>query len=90
MANLEVRGIFPLRLRVMRCQRYFTDVVFFCYIVTVQKRKRGFFRAGKVCWNKGTLIKISSAAQERKAPQRKISEFSLLDTFKTAFQIRNR
>ena len=45
-----------------------------------------FFRAGEVCWNKGTSIIISCTTDKRKAPAPKSF---LLDTLKTAFQMRN-
>ena len=44
---------------------------------------------GEVSWNKGTQINISSTTHERKALQRKMLEIFLLDTFKTAFQMKN-
>ena len=54
-------------------------------LLLLQARNQIFFRAGEVSWNSGTSINISSKTQEKKAPQRKILNFFLLDTLKTAF-----
>lgn len=43
-----------------------------------------FFRAGKVFWNKGTSVNISSTTHKRKPPQGKISQFLFLRTLKAA------
>ena len=48
-----------------------------------------FFKVGEVSWNQGNLINISSKAQEKKAPQRKVLEFFLLNTFKPTFSMGN-
>ena len=53
--------------------------------VQKQTRNQEFLRAGEVSENKGTLINISSARYERKAPQGQISEIFFLDILKTAF-----
>ena len=41
----------------------------------VQWRNQEFLRAGKVSWNEGTSINISSTAHKRKAPQGNMLEF---------------
>ena len=46
---------------------------------------RKFLGQGGLLWNKGILIIISSTTHERKARQRKMLEFFLLDTLKTVF-----
>ena len=47
--------------------------------------QQGIFWSGEVFWNKGTLISISSATHEIKAPQGKMFEFFLLDNLKATF-----
>ena len=50
----------------------------------LQARNQELFRAGEVSLNKGTLINIWSAIQEKKGPQGKISDIFFLDTRKIA------
>ena len=76
--KLEVRGIFPVSLRVISL-----EILLRSYV------QQEFFSTREVCWNSGTSINTSSVAHERKARQRKISEFFLLDTLEAAFQMRN-
>ena len=52
-------------------------------------RNQKFFRAGKVSWNYGIPINISSKIPEKKAPQEKIVKFFLFDTLKNTFWIVN-
>lgn len=53
--------------------------------IILQACNKEFFGAGEVFWNKGTLISISSATHEIKAPQGKMFEFFLLDNLKATF-----
>ena len=55
----------------------------------MQARNQKFFKAGKVSWNQGTSINISSKTHEHKASQAKFSEFFLLDTVKITFRMKN-
>ena len=54
-----------------------------------QVHNQKFFKAREVPWNKRTSINISFTTNKRKAPQRNILEFFLLDTFKAALEIGN-
>ena len=50
--------------------------------------KPGIFQGREVFRNKGTSTNISSTTHEKKASQGKTLEFILLDSLKTAFQMR--
>ena len=50
-----------------------------------QPRNQELLGAGEVSENKGTLINISCATYERKAPHGNISDIFFLDMLKTGF-----
>ena len=60
------------------CQHYFV----------VQMHNQKLFKASQVSWNQDTPINILSKTHERKVTLGKILEFFLLDTVKTAFQMK--
>ena len=59
-----------------------------CYFL-MQLWKKKYFKVGKVSWNQGTSINISSKTHNRKALLGKISEFLLKDTVKNTFPMKN-
>ena len=79
----KIKNVFNILSRIIVPNRLAEHLFFngLCF----QGQNQETFRARKVSWNKGTLINSSTATDEGKAPQNKISDIFFLDTFKAAF-----